>query len=249
MKYILQCEKDRITDIDVMNVKDIIGSCSYSIQYDLLDLEGMKTSNKVTSEHIPIGDLRFVKAWLNRFHCITTMKPIEVPEVLRKERYLGREYSILPYDEIIQKNLKGNWFIKDADELKKFSFLSSWYVLKAALEESEEYKGRNYVLSEFVDIATEYRVFVSDFDIRAIQRYDGDCTVFPDISMLKEMVAVYSSQRLRPKSYTMDIAVLKNGRTVIIEVHPVTSVGTYGYAERKLLDMYKDGIDFYLKMQ
>ena len=43
----------------------------------------------------------------------------------------------------------------------------------------------------------------------------------------------------------MDIAVLKNGRTIILEVHPVVSVGTYGYSEYALLDMYKNGIQFY----
>ena len=45
----------------------------------------------------------------------------------------------------------------------------------------------------------------------------------------------------------MDIAVLKNGRTIILEVHPVVSVGTYGYSSSELLNMYKNGIEYYCK--
>ena len=104
---------------------------------------------------------------------------------------------------------------------------------------------KNYLISNVVDIMSEYRVFVSDMSIKAIQFYDGDCTVFPNVSLLREMVGKYYLVQDRPKSYTMDIAVLKNGRTVILEVHPVVSVGTYGYSEYALLQMYKDGIEFY----
>lgn len=34
--------------------------------------------------------------------------------------------------------------------------------------------------------------------------------------------------------------------TFIIEVHPVTSVGTYGYTGDELIYMYKDGISWYI---
>lgn len=61
------------------------------------------------------------------------------------------------------------------------------------------------------------------------------------------MIYRYSIVKDRPKSYTMDIAILKEGSTIILEIHPVTSVGTYGYSSIDLLYMYKDGIDFYSK--
>lgn len=53
-----------------------------------------------------------------------------------------------------------------------------------------------------------------------------------------------------PKSYTIDIMAYKNEQTgemdfEIIEVHPIVSVGLYGFDSDKLLEMYVDGIRYY----
>ena len=240
MNFLLQTKYGKIDDVEVFNARDLIIHSRGLNSYLLMDYSELKSTNKDFSDWIPIGSLEFVREWLKKYHNISEMRPIEVPEVLRKEKYLGRSYDVVSFDDL---ELKGYKFIKDIDKLKQFSFTGDL----GNLDKNDEsiFVSQNYLISNVVEIMSEYRVFVSDIYIKAIQFYDGDCTVFPDVSLLREMVGKYYIIQDRPKSYTMDIAVLKNGRTIILEVHPVVSVGTYGYSEYALLNMYKEGIEFY----
>ena len=240
MKFLLQTMYGKINDVEVFNARDLIQNSRTLNSYLLMDYTELKKTNNDYSDWIPIGTLEFVRTWLKKYKGIESMKPIEVPEILREEKYLGRSYDIVSFEDL---ELKGYKFIKDIDKLKQFSFTGDL----GNLDKNDEsiFISQNYLISNVVDIMSEYRVFVSDMSIKAIQFYDGDCTVFPNVSLLREMVGKYYLVQDRPKSYTMDIAVLKNGRTIILEVHPVVSVGTYGYSEYALLNMYNDGIKFY----
>ena len=240
MKFLLQTMYGKINDVEVFNARDLIQNSRTLNSYLLMDYTELKKTNNDYSDWIPIGTLEYVRTWLKKYKGIEEMKPIEVPEILREEKYLGRSYDIVSFEDL---ELKGYKFIKDIDKLKQFSFTGDL----GNLDKNDEsiFISQNYLISNVVDIMSEYRVFVSDMSIKAIQFYDGDCTVFPNVSLLREMVGKYYLVQDRPKSYTMDIAILKNGRTIILEVHPVVSVGTYGYSEYALLDMYKNGIQFY----
>lgn len=240
MKFLLQTMYGKINDVEVFNARDLIQNSRTLNSYLLMDYTELKKTNNDYSDWIPIGTLEFVRTWLKKYKGIEEMKPIEVPEILREEKYLGRSYDIVSFEDL---ELKGYKFIKDIDKLKQFSFTGDL----GNLDKNDEsiFISQNYLISNVVDIMSEFRVFVSDMSIKAIQFYDGDCTVFPNVSLLREMVGKYYLVQDRPKSYTMDIAVLKNGRTIILEVHPVVSVGTYGYSEYALLNMYNDGIKFY----
>ena len=240
MKFLLQTMYGKINDVEVFNARDLIQNSRTLNSYLLMDYTELKKTNNDYSDWIPIGTLEFVRTWLKKYKGIEEMKPIEVPEILREEKYLGRSYDIVSFEDL---ELKGYKFIKDIDKLKQFSFTGDL----GNLNKNDEsiFISKNYLISNVVDIMSEYRVFVSDMSIKAIQFYDGDCTVFPNVSLLREMVGKYYLVQDRPKSYTMDIAILKNGRTIILEVHPVVSVGTYGYSEYALLNMYNDGIKFY----
>ena len=242
MKFLLQTRNGEIDDVEVFNARDLIQNSRGFNEYLLMDYMELKETDKDFSDWIPIGTLGFVKTWLKKYKGIEEMKPIEVPEILREEKYLGRSYDIVSFEDL---ELKGYKFIKDVDKLKQFSFIGN--LGNFDKNDREFFVSQNYLISNVVEIMSEYRVFVSDMSIKAIQFYDGDCTVFPDIPLLREMIGKYYLVQNRPKSYTMDIAVLKNGRTVILEVHPVVSVGTYGYYDKDLLEMYKQGIEFYIK--
>lgn len=241
MKFLLQIKNGEIADVEVFEARELIRRSSYYMEYLLIDLNKLKITKEDYSEWIPIGDLIFVQEWLKKYKGVDKMPPIEVPIVLRKEKYLGRSYDIVSFEDL---DLQGNKFIKDVDKLKQFSYIGNLDNLDK--NDKNIFISQNYLISNIVDIVAEYRCFVSDMDIKAIQFYDGDCTVFPNISLLREMVGIYYLDQNRPKSYTMDIAVLKNGRTIILEVHPVTSVGTYGYSDKDLLYMYKEGIQYYI---
>ena len=87
------------------------------MKYLLIDLNELKETKEDYSEWIPIGDLIFVQEWLKKYKGVDKMPPIEVPIVLRKEKYLGRSYDIVSFEDL---DLQGNKFIKDVDKLKQF---------------------------------------------------------------------------------------------------------------------------------
>lgn len=242
MKFLLQVVNGEICDVEVFNVKYLLDHSSILHEYKLVDLNYIIRANEDLSDWIPVGTLLYVQEWLKKYWDIEKMRPIEVPKILRKEKFLKREYNIVVFEDL---ELEGYKFLKDIDNLKVLSYIGDLSHLDK--NNNSIFKGSKYLVSNVVDIVSEYRIFVSDLEIKAIQFYDGNCTVFPNIPIIREMVGIYNLDQNRPKSYTLDIAVLKEGFTVILEVHPVTSVGTYGYTDKDILYMYRDGIEYYKK--
>lgn len=195
-------------------------------------------------ESIPVGTLDFVNEWLNKRFNIKSMNPIEVPDILRSDKYLKRKYSIIKREDLPKS---GYYFVKYVSKLKEFSFTGLIETLS-----NEEEKGNSflkeglYQVSEVVDILSEYRVFVHQDEIVNIVWYDGKPTIQLDMSLLLEMVGKFSISKDRPLSYTIDIAVIKDRGTAVLEVHPWVSVGLYSYMFGSYLPYaYRDGLDYY----
>ena len=172
------------------------------------------------------------------------MYPIEVPKELRKEHLLNREYQIMDYRDV--EKLQGRKFIKYASELKVFSYWDDVQILV----KNNSIRPGNYVVSELIDIQAEYRVFVHKDEIVGIQFYDGNPLKIISEEQLKrvqEMVLRYSSNTTRPMSYTLDVAILKNNKISIIEIHPWCSVGLYGCTGGFLPDAYINGFKWYVQ--
>lgn len=238
MKFVIQSDQGIISDLDLISVSAMLKDCRFQHTYRSSDIEGV--GHEEFLDHIPVGSLPFVGRWLKINHGILTMNPIEVPVSLREEKFLGRDYRIVRGADIPKV---GDLFIKDVSALKAMSFLGPVENLhKCSVLKDDTL----YQVSERIDIISEYRIFISDMEIEAICLYNGDCTIFPNVPLLQEMKQKYYLSGAAPESYTIDVAVLKDGRTVILEIHPVTSVGLYGYVSRNLAYMYKDGIDYYI---
>lgn len=175
---------------------------------------------------VPVGNLVFVQKFLNK-----KMIPLEVPEQLRK--YLEREYFICKGSDIPKECLNERFFFKDADTLKKWNNSLNPYDLSINPE-------TNYVVSERVSFDSEYRIFVHEGEILAAQHYLGDALVFPDAKKIREIVHYYDG----PKAYTLDIGI-HNEKTDLIEIHPFVSCGLYGFYDKEIIPMLKDGFEWY----
>lgn len=179
---------------------------------------------------VPVGDLDFVSNYVG------DVKPIEIPECLRK--FVKREYKILKGSDIPREKQNKDYFLKDADHLKRWN-------------NSLEYKeidlkpNTNYVVSKRVDFKAEYRVFVHNDNILACQPYLGEPLVFPNSDYIEMVVNEYSKHD-HPKAYTLDIGI-HHDVTDIIEIHPFVSCGLYGFYDKEILPMLKDGFDWYKK--
>lgn len=197
------------------------------------------------TNYIPVGDLEFVAEWLWKNYK-KKMIPIEVPEVLRKKEFLHRQYYVTDREHLPYHSA-GKWFVKNADKLKEFN--SCLY--EGAVPSISTILPGNYVVSEWIHIISEFRVFVYKDTVQAVQPYAGAPLVFPDPKTILAMVEEYKKDPKRPKAYTMDIAVMRDKmdetlHTVIMEVHPFVSCGLYGFESMDIPDMLEDGVKYYI---
>ncbi len=243
MKFLLQKEKEDITDIDVFNLRLILDRHAYQYEYSYAKLSDILNLENDFSGVVPVGTLEFVGAWLKRYHNVESLHPIEVPDILKKEKYLKREYVIIEKDFLPES---GRYFLKYVSKLKIFSFTGDIADADSGHEDGFVLPDGLYQLSEAVDFISEYRVIVMEDEIKAIQHYDGDPTIFPDVDLIKEMILQLMSDPNRPLAYTIDIGVIRDRGTAIIEMHPAVSFGTYGYSGSDLPYIYKLGLDYYI---
>ena len=252
MVFWLQKELNNKIDIDTTILQEELDKQKFNHLYDIgtmKDYECILNTDMIEKENlekvIPVGSLDFVQMILSRIHNVNNMNPIEVPDVLREDRFLKRKYSIVPKNKLPKE---GYYFTKYVSKLKVFSHTGMIETLQYTDDGKEPFlKEGLYQVSEVVDILSEYRCFVQNDKLVAINYYDGDCTVFPDVSDIKTMIGNYMRDQDRPKAYTMDIAVIRNSGTAILEVHPWVSVGLYGYMFGGSLPYYyKDGFEYYI---
>lgn len=142
------------------------------------------------------------------------MKPLNIPEELQKSEYLKRAYNI-------KQTTFPKVFIKSKDKIKGYT----------GIVPTDSIPEGNYIISEIIDIDSEWRTFVYNGDMVGLQNYSGDFTVFPNVHTIKDMINDYKSA---PKAYTLDVGVNKNG-TFIIECHDFFSCGMYGFADYKVI--------------
>lgn len=185
---------------------------------------------------IPVGSLEFVFEYVGYHYGHRKqqpIKPINIPKELFYFKYLKRNC----WANVIKKNINPACFIKSATAYKKYNeIIMDKYTLSFAPED-------NYFVSELIDIESEWRCFVFRNKLIGINNYSGDFTLFPDVSLIKEVIDNYNNC---PLSYTLDVGINKSG-TFIIEVHPFVSCGLYGFADYRVLpQMFVDGYYYLL---
>ena len=81
------------------------------------------------------------------------------------------------------------------------------------------------VPSEVIDILSEYRVFVNNAKIIHSSNYLGDFTKNIDYTYVENLI---SKIKYKPISFTLDVALLKDGTSELIEMNDFWSIGSYG---------------------
>lgn len=238
MKFLIQCQEESGMEMEFQIVMNKIKESKFV--NEISSICSLKDMPDKTSDCIPIGSLEFVDKWLSLNFPNKFQTPIEVPEFLKNNHFLKRDYKYVSYDEF---PLQGNYFVKDVSKLKRFSYAGNVkYLDKNVLDITH-----TYLLSEFVNILSEYRVYVIDGKIENICNYNGDCTVLLDLNLIKEAVFLMNLNESMPDSYTIDVMVTDRG-TSIIEIHNFVAVGLYSTLwGQNLLYAYRDGINYLIK--
>lgn len=241
MKFLIQNDEDTGLEIETLALKLAIKNSNRNHSY----VECSLMDKFPEEDFIPFGTIEFVKRYLMQKCGVHNMSPLEVPKILRTDEFLGREYSILSPSEF---PTCGYYFVKNASILKQPTYCGNIQKIdESLLCLYDEYK---YVVSEQVQILSEFRVFVWGDRIMGIQFYDGYPLALPnpkEVMKIQDMVDAYKKDATRPKAYAMDVAVKNLKRDlVLIEMCPFTSLGTYGLVGDFLPEMYADGFQWYL---
>ena len=79
--------------------------------------------------------------------------------------------------------------------------------------------------AEPVRFLVEYRCFVLHRDILGVRPYTGDPLVFPDAQVITSAIAAFDPA---PASYTLDMGITDDGRTLLVEINDAYACGAYG---------------------
>lgn len=173
---------------------------------------------------LPVGSIRFVEKVLNYAYGIETLIPERIPEnVLKKYKYWDRKI----FFDVSEDKLEDFW---NNMNHKKGLFVKSYSKVKCSYADVYEdldsipYDS-SYVLSEVISLKSEYRVFVFNKMIMDVRYYCGDKFCIPDKSVIRDIVDKIGNDI---PSYTLDVAITLDGKTVIMEIHNFISCGLYG---------------------
>ena len=188
--------------------------------------------------------------------------PLNIPKELHQPQFLERNVKIMTLGEFKQ-GTEIPIFVKPFEKLKYFK---SGVITKSSsrreLFETDDYKqpldeDELVLTSDVVDMVSEYRCFMSwdsmtgKHKIVGIRHYQGDCTIFPDVTSIQEMADAFYNA---PKAYSLDVAVIKKTindsmgklvnsirkehnmsveneyvyKTVLVECQDMWSIGSYG---------------------
>lgn len=189
---------------------------------------------------IPVGSIEFVESGLRRWYGIERgLTPLFIPEQLRPfaNRWVQAAHGKRQVESAIA-NL-GKAFIKSASAVK-CDYAGIYHAGQKLPDDTD------YFVSQTIDIVSEWRIFVHRGNILDLKNYSGDPWQMPDRTTVEKMVEAFTNT---PKAYTLDVAVLRNGQTAVIEVHNFIACGLYGFNSPKLPLMYCDGIYFELEQK
>lgn len=244
-KFLLQSDA---LEIEELIVREQLEKTKLIHEYKEIKINDLDTIQE--KDYIPIGTIQFVEKYLGIHET-----PIEIPKYLQTEEFLKREYKIVKGKDLPRV---GRYFVKNASKLKDFSFNTDMqyflsdemidYKPTSKLDNTLSIKSTdNFVVSEEVNILSEYRVYVFNNEIIAISHYTGNPLLFPDTKLLEKAVMLISYHEKYLKSYTIDVMITEKG-TSLIEIHNFTSVGFYTTLfGTDLLYAYRDGIDYLRK--
>ena len=215
------------------------------------DNESLKTIMERHPVHpVPVGTIPFVQAFLNwqvstgeHPDADVKMTPLEIPAPLRQ--FVSRPYAIVCGANLPEGRIDGTrWFMKDASHLKRWATP----LANHSIEHGIDRDGTLYVVSERVEFASEWRVFVHGDEVLSVNLYMGNPLAFPSGETISDMVRVYAESGEHPSAYTLDVGVREvDGGFVTepFEVHPFVACGLYGFFDRDVPAMLAEGYDWY----
>lgn len=167
-------------------------------------------------------------------------EPIDFPkEIFINPEIIKRKIKIIPLKDAMEefKENENPVFIKPV-QTKLFDGIPVTKIHH--LNYLRYLENPDVYVSEMIDIVSEHRAYIYKDEVKYCCSYSGDFRKNPDYTYIEKIMELYKSS---PIAYTIDVAVLKDGSTELIEVNDMWAIGSYGlycmdYAEM-LFERYK----------
>lgn len=195
---------------------------------NIIPVVGGHTIPEVTTDFVPVGTMEFVEHYTNQVYPGRSIKPINIPKQLVKQKFLHRKIWTSSVSDIIEKIMSGEYkelFIKSATKCKAYTDIVNFSMLNTIPEDT-------YLVSSVINIKSEWRVFVFRGDIVDVRLYSGSWEDRFDVEFIKEAVNTYKSC---PPAYTLDVGITEGGKMVVVEVHNFISCGLYGFEDYRVI--------------
>lgn len=212
-----------------------LGRCGIPIEYYAI--------KSIHRRKLPLGAGTFIAGDLDAMHSAMRQLRIPIPEPDDYPAYLRSflrrkvwESTLGEVERGLDTGSVSALFVKPAQRRKGFTgevFYSERDV--AALGNIS--RRQRVWCSEVVRWLVEYRIYVVDTRIVAVDRYEGDGSVSLDLGLVESAIAEYRHSGVAPKAYGMDFGVLATGETALIEVNDGYSLGAYDIAADRYTDL------------
>lgn len=208
----------------------LLGCKEMGWNYILFDDIGEVPFNKNV---VLVSDIDDTLEYFKR-NLINIPSALNIPEKLNSMEFLKRKVTKMDIDEDF-KALDLPVFIKPL-RVKKFE--SGVAKKKETINWLyNSYYGEKAIVSEVLNIVSEFRVYVHNHEAKGINCYAGDCTKTPNGEFINKAIEVYKNS---PVSYTLDVGVTDTGETILIECNDFWSIGNYGLDARVYVKMLRD---------
>lgn len=167
-------------------------------------------------------------------------------DLLNRKHFTYTLQELFDYPDQIKNFMKvQEFFIKPLYETKAFAsgVIKDLKNLPLILSDYKGSKNIEVLVTKTVDIVSEYRVFVRrnrPEKISGMKHYSGDFFVYPNKEFIIKCINHLTKYTDFPASYTLDIGILSNGETIIVELNDGWSCGNYGLDGETYLKFYLD---------
>lgn len=209
----------------------LVEDCTKETIENIIHLLPHNIKQSITQKDIiPVGSVEFVQKFYNLFFNIKEIKPIGIPKELCTEDFLKRhiyEYNneFKSYVPIVSQKTTScfdknkEYFIKE----NKIKGITDIGTINTVISNN---KYSNFIISDIVEIESEYRCFVYNNKLLDCRCYGGDFKILPDFTIIDKMIKCYTNQ-----SYTLDVGITNKKETIVIECHDFFSCGLYGFSD------------------
>lgn len=163
--------------------------------------------------------------------------PIDFPESVLASGLINRKIASMKLHDFIDAFKRTNkpMFVKP----KQTKLFDGVLISKQEHLSYLKLENCDVLVCEPIEILSEHRVYVYNKKAIYSSNYSGDFRISPNFDYVDKLIDTYNDQ---PIAYTIDVAILKDGSTTVIEFNDFWAIGSYGlycinYAQM-LLDRY-----------